>query len=57
VADDLFGTYEAARYTAAHIPGAQFVAYERGGHVWVGHDEEVADEIARFLEHATNAAR
>jgi pimeloyl-ACP methyl ester carboxylesterase len=49
VADDLFGTYEAARYTADQIPGARFLGYETGGHVWVGHEQEVVDEIARFL--------
>ena len=54
VADDLFGTYESARYTAAHIPRARFVAYPTGGHVWVGHQGEVMSEIAAFLK--TNAA-
>lgn len=49
-ADDLFGTYDAARYTAGHIPGARFVGYPSGGHLWVGYQQEVADEIARFLE-------
>jgi pimeloyl-ACP methyl ester carboxylesterase len=49
VADDLYGTYECARYTAAHIPNARFVGYERGGHLWVGHQREVFAEIAAFL--------
>ena len=49
VADDLFGTYEPARYTAEHIPGARFIGYPTGGHVWVGHHDEVLSEIARFL--------
>jgi 2-hydroxy-6-oxonona-2,4-dienedioate hydrolase len=49
VADDLFGTFEKARYTAQHIPGARFVGYETGGHVWVGHQKQVVSEMAAFL--------
>jgi 2-hydroxy-6-oxonona-2,4-dienedioate hydrolase len=49
VADCLFGTFEPARYTAQHIPGAHFVHYDTGGHLWVGHQEEVISEIAAFL--------
>jgi pimeloyl-ACP methyl ester carboxylesterase len=51
VADDLYGTYECARYTAAHIPNARFVGYPSGGHLWVGHQREVFAEIAAFLAH------
>jgi pimeloyl-ACP methyl ester carboxylesterase len=49
VEDDLFGTYAAGRYTADHIPGARFVGYPTGGHVWVGHQREIAAEIVAFL--------
>ena len=49
IADDLFGTYDAARYTAEHIPRARFVGYPTGGHLWVGHHREVMAEIAGFL--------
>jgi 2-hydroxy-6-oxonona-2,4-dienedioate hydrolase len=49
VADDRFGTYDAARYTAEHIPGARFVGYPTGGHVWIGHHKEMLTEIAGFL--------
>ena len=48
-ADDLFGTYDSARYTADHIRGARFVGYPSGGHLWVGHQREVAQEIVSFL--------
>ncbi len=48
-ADDLYGTYDAARYTAEQIPGARFVGLAEGGHVFVGHDAEVTDTIADFL--------
>jgi pimeloyl-ACP methyl ester carboxylesterase len=49
-ADDLFGTYDGARYTAEHVPNARFVGYPSGGHLWVGHHEEVMSEIAFFLK-------
>jgi pimeloyl-ACP methyl ester carboxylesterase len=49
VADCLFGTFEPARYTAEHIPGARFIAYDTGGHLWVGHQESVLAEITAFL--------
>ncbi|MGB7542810.1 MAG: alpha/beta hydrolase [Burkholderiales bacterium] len=49
-ADDLFGTYDGARYTAAHIPRARFVGYPSGGHLWVGHQKEFSAEIIAFLK-------
>jgi pimeloyl-ACP methyl ester carboxylesterase len=48
--DDLYGTFESARYTAAHVRGAQLIAYPSGGHVWVGHHREVVREVIAFLE-------
>ena len=54
VEDDLYGTYECARYTAAHIPNARFVGYATGGHLWVGHHQEVFAEVAAFVK--SNAA-
>jgi 2-hydroxy-6-oxonona-2,4-dienedioate hydrolase len=49
VRDDGFGTYAGAEYTASQIKGARFVGYEHGGHVWVGHDDEVMEEIMKLL--------
>ena len=49
VADDRYGTYDSARYTAAHIPGARFIGYTSGGHIWVGHHKEAMAEIVAFL--------
>jgi 2-hydroxy-6-oxonona-2,4-dienedioate hydrolase len=49
MADDLFGTFDGARYTAEHVPGARFKGYPSGGHVWIGHHEEILAEIAAFL--------
>lgn len=47
--DDLFGTYDGARYTAEHVPGARFIGYPDGGHVWVGRHRQVLDAMAAFL--------
>lgn len=52
VADDRFGIWKVARYTAEHIPGARFVGYQSGGHVWIGHHEEMLGEVAAFLKSA-----
>jgi pimeloyl-ACP methyl ester carboxylesterase len=50
MADDLFGTFDGARYTAAHIPRARFIGYPSGGHLWVGHQNDVMSEIVAFLK-------
>ena len=50
VADDLFDTFRSASYLADHIPNARFVHYRSGGHLWVGHQKEVFDEIDNFLK-------
>jgi 2-hydroxy-6-oxonona-2,4-dienedioate hydrolase len=47
--DDLYGTFESARYTAQHIPRAKFTGFPTGGHLWAGHDAEVMSEMAAFL--------
>jgi 2-hydroxy-6-oxonona-2,4-dienedioate hydrolase len=56
VADCLYGTYAGARHSAEHIPGARFVSYAKGGHLWAGHQPEVMDEIAGFLRRAAAGA-
>ena len=52
VRDDGFGTYASSVYTAGQITGAKFVSFEHGGHVWVGHDDEVMAEIAKLVKGA-----
>lgn len=47
--DDLFGTYDVARYTAGQIPGARFIGYAEGGHILVGHHEDLMAEIEAAL--------
>jgi pimeloyl-ACP methyl ester carboxylesterase len=50
VADDLYGTFEPARYSAEHIPHARFVGYPSGGHICVGHEQEITDAVVAFLK-------
>jgi 2-hydroxy-6-oxonona-2,4-dienedioate hydrolase len=52
--DDLFGTAETARLLAGRIPGARLVVYPEGGHIWLGHDADLAREIARFVTGTTS---
>jgi len=52
--DDLYDTYERGRYTAGQIRGARFVGYPNGGHMLVGRQQQVTDEIARFLKQGRN---
>lgn len=46
--DDRFDTIAAARYIAAEVPGAKLVTWPTGGHIWIGHDADVAAEIDTF---------
>ena len=46
--DDGYGTFANAQYTASQIAGARFIGFEQGGHLWVGHDEEVQREIVKL---------
>ena len=47
--DDLFGTAATARLLAERIPNAAVTIYPSGGHIWLGQDDEVADQIADFV--------
>ena len=48
--DDLFGTAATARRLAGRIPGAQLTIWPEGGHIWLGHDGDLAHEITAFLQ-------
>lgn len=50
--DDRFGTAATARLLAARIAGARLVVWPEGGHIWLGHDAEVAAEITGFIADA-----
>ncbi len=47
--DDRFGTADTARKIAGVVPQAELAILPDGGHIWLGHDEEVALRIHRFL--------
>jgi pimeloyl-ACP methyl ester carboxylesterase len=47
--DDLFSTLQPAQYAAAHIPGARLMVYDTGGHILVGHGDEVNALVREFL--------
>jgi 2-hydroxy-6-oxonona-2,4-dienedioate hydrolase len=48
--DDGYGTYASAQYTASQIAGAKFIGFDKGGHTWVGHDDEVMAAIVELLK-------
>lgn len=48
--DDRFGTAATARLIGQRLPSARVVIYPTGGHIWLGHDQDVADEIVKFLQ-------
>lgn len=54
--DCLYGTYDGARFSAEHIRGARLSSFPTGGHLWVGHHDEVTAEIAKFLARAAQPA-
>jgi 2-hydroxy-6-oxonona-2,4-dienedioate hydrolase len=47
--DDGYGTYASAEYTAGRIANAKFIGYDRGGHLLVGHDEEIRRVVAAHV--------
>ena len=47
--DDGYGTYASAQYTFSQIADAKFIGYEHGGHMLVGHNDEIQQEILKFL--------
>jgi 2-hydroxy-6-oxonona-2,4-dienedioate hydrolase len=47
--DDGYGTFASAQYTASKIANARFVGYEHGGHMFVGHEDEINREILKLL--------
>ena len=49
IENDLFGIHESSRDVAQRIPGARFVSFPTGGHLWVGRQNEVVSEVTAFL--------
>jgi len=54
--DDLYGTLENAQFIVNHVPHARLVEFSTGGHLLVGHSEEVLVTIGHFLEANRTAA-
>ena len=50
--DDLYRTLPNARLAASLIPHAKLIEFSTGGHLLLGHANEVWREVAEFLEHA-----
>jgi pimeloyl-ACP methyl ester carboxylesterase len=49
IENDLFGTYPGSRSAAERIPGARFLSFPTGGHLWAGRQEEVVAAMRGFL--------
>lgn len=47
--DDLFNTLPAAEFAARTIPGAELIVYDTGGHLLVGHDEDLVQRVRGFV--------
>jgi 2-hydroxy-6-oxonona-2,4-dienedioate hydrolase len=52
---DLYRTGDVARYTVGQIAGARHLSYTDGGHLWLGHHQEMLGEIAAFLRSTSDA--
>jgi pimeloyl-ACP methyl ester carboxylesterase len=52
--DDLFGTAATARLLAERIAGSELSVYPTGGHIWLGHDDDIADRMAAFILSASS---
>jgi pimeloyl-ACP methyl ester carboxylesterase len=52
--DDQLASHEASRRAAERIPGARFVSLPSGGHLMLGQQKPVRDELAAFFADRTN---
>jgi pimeloyl-ACP methyl ester carboxylesterase len=51
-ADDLYKTLRVAQHAASVIPHARLIEFATGGHLLLGHEQEVWRTVATFLQHA-----
>lgn len=51
--DDRFGTAATARKIADVVAQAELTILPDGGHIWLGHDEAVANRMHAFIEVCT----
>jgi len=47
--DDPAPPYEGAKKVSGRIPGAELISIQDGGHLLLGHEEEVKKEISKFI--------
>jgi len=52
--DDPLASYENAKAMAAQIPDARLLTIEDGGHMLLGHEQQVRAEIVEFLKQSTS---
>jgi pimeloyl-ACP methyl ester carboxylesterase len=52
--DDPLTLYQNAQSATERIPGAKLVTIEDGGHMMLGHEEQIRSEIESFLEEYTS---
>lgn len=57
VEDDRFGTAATARRIAEVVPQAELTIFPTGGHVWLGHNEEIADRMHIFISRVRSAVK
>ena len=55
--DDGYGTYASAEYSAQQIKGARFLGFERGGHMLLGHQQEVVAAVVELIAKASAPGR
>jgi 2-hydroxy-6-oxonona-2,4-dienedioate hydrolase len=55
--DDRFQTLAAARHLAGTVPDARLLSFPSGGHVWVGHNDDVFAAIHETLAQAFEPER
>jgi pimeloyl-ACP methyl ester carboxylesterase len=53
--DDSLQPFSHAEYTAHNVPGARLIEFKSGGHLLMGHFDEVKSETADFVNQNTDA--
>jgi pimeloyl-ACP methyl ester carboxylesterase len=49
IENDLFGIYRSSRAAAERMPGARFLGFPTGGHLWAGRQDEIVPALTGFL--------
>jgi pimeloyl-ACP methyl ester carboxylesterase len=47
--DDQLASHEASQRAAERVPGARFISLESGGHLMLGQQQKVRDELVDFF--------